>query len=84
MACNPRRRREIRAWFQCERYSPTAGVPIDVLISQVQRCAVWLMGRLHALAPGNEQDLFAAAFGQAEALIEALRVLKDQGHATVK
>ncbi len=76
--------REIGAWFQGQRYSPTAGAPVDIVMGQAQRCAAWLTGRLHALAPGDEQELFAAAFGQAEALTEALRGLKDQGHATVK
>ena len=71
---------DIAAWLDCERYSPLDGAPIEALIARSQRCASWLVARLHVLTAYGDQTLFSSALGQAEALIESLARLKEQGH----
>ena len=71
---------DIAAWLDCERYSPLDGAPIEALIARSQRCASWLVARLHVLTASGDQTLFSSALGQAEALIESLARLKEQGH----
>ncbi|HEX7080641.1 MAG TPA: PD-(D/E)XK nuclease family protein [Gammaproteobacteria bacterium] len=62
---------DIRYWLACERFAPSEGAPIGVLVERTQRCATWLARRLGA-ASGGEADLYAAAHAQSEALIAAL------------
>ena len=68
----------VRYWLEFERHAPDIGAPIDALIERVQRCATWLARRLGA-ADGSDKDLYAAALGQSEALIDALRRVAERG-----
>ena len=71
-------RADVGYWLEGERYLPEHGAPTETLIERAQHCSTWLARRL-AAAAGSERELYAAALGQSEALIEALASLGKRG-----
>src|SRR5690606_29974178 len=71
-------RADVGYWLECERYAPEHGAPVTVLIERTQRCSTWLAQRVNT-ASGVERELYAAALGQSEALIDALASLRERG-----
>ncbi|TDJ38984.1 MAG: hypothetical protein E2O54_11740 [Gammaproteobacteria bacterium] len=71
-------RRDIGYWFESARF-PVDAAPLEILTERAQRCANWLAARLNTASDPGEQAMFRAASAQAEALMNALKGLADQG-----
>lgn len=74
-----RLRADIDYWFGGERYEPSAGAPLDVLIGRTQRVSIWASAQTNSSKDAAESALFGAAQAQAEALLAGLAQLRDAG-----
>ena len=75
-------RQDIAYWFESPRF-PASAAALEVLTERTQRCANWLSARLNTTTDPGEQAMFRAAYGQAEALMNALGGLADQGQSNI-
>ncbi len=72
-------RADIAYWLEGDRYDPTAGGPLEILVDRTQRIVTWARAQFHAVKNDYEATLFAAAHAQAEALLTELTGIPKDG-----
>ena len=76
-------RAEIAYWLEGDRFEPTDGAPLEVLLERTQRVSSWASTRLHAVDGESEATLFGVARAQAEALLTELAALREAGEESL-
>lgn len=76
-------RSEIAYWLEGDRFDPTDGAPLEVLLERTQRVSNWATARLHAVEGEADATLFGVAHAQAEALLTELAGLREAGEERI-
>lgn len=74
-----RYRSVIAFWLEAERYDPDTGAPLEALFQRTGRISAWASTQTNTVESESEAAMFAAAHGQANALLTELEELRQNG-----
>ena len=74
-----RYRSDIAFWLEAERYDPDTGAPLEALFQRTGRISAWASTQTNTVESESEAAMFAAAHGQANALLTELEELRQNG-----
>ena len=76
-------RSEIAYWLEGDRFDPTDGAPLEILLERIQWVSNWASARLHTVEGQAEATLYGVAHAQAEALLTELAGLREAGEERI-